>query len=395
MIDDYDKSNFNGDTIREDGPEELNIEIFFEFFKELLSNPEIIYSNTLSLYSCLLDCLGLITILNFFNTNVSRKNINDIRKSNNLIIELFSIILSEFNKLILQPGIVKKGDFYGLSSTYISMLTRLRNNLHQFRFSDFNKKLTMIDTGMGRSRDIKNPYIDICLHFEIIDKCRYMIGTNQFEYVHEEIKNDTFVKSMTLQLRLIQNICFAKTDIFNIRKAPEKPNYKWIPYSYSDIIKSNKDLGEREIDRLIIALDVTSSIYEFFTYLVDIGEYIKEVPYLVYFYRKMISIHLDETIDNIQGFISKSQNNEMKKIFISLISDVKEEDIQQIKILRNNLHYQHQERFIVGDIDTSYRNLKHLLYINESIMRRIGDCVNCNPTKWKEIGYRFLRWVQS
>lgn len=69
-------------------------------------------------------------------------------------------------------------------------------------------------------------------------------------------------------------------------------------------------------------------------------------------------------------------------------------DIQYCTILRNNLHYENQTSFSLGDSQTLYHELERCLSTVELLYSRILKTLSISPSKLRFLVYRFLRWVQ-
>ena len=157
----------------------------------------------------------------------------------------------------------------------------------------------------------------------------------------------------------------------------------------------NKHLSDKQVVRLLILLDQVSSVYEFFHYVISVDEYLKSKPFIIFFFRKMVSVVIDETLDNLKSMNDfNGKNSSISSDIKNVIGIVDTNKAKACKKLRNNLHYSFQKSFHIGEVDDSYDDLLKLLEINKLIMREISELINCYPSKISLLAYRFLRYIQ-
>lgn len=393
-MENQDEFNFSKFVLNIDGEDVVfdDISSIFDLFKKLIVQNSKINTNSVSVLAIIIDCYGLIAILNFFNEYNFNKKSSITYRSHHLIIKSFAIVIDELNKFlgILNPEIKNE-----LLTKMPKSVKSIRNEVHQFRNRDFLKIINRVDKEMGRSRNKKEPMIDIILHYERIFKNLYFIGTNQFEFINRSERNQNIVDSMQLTLREIEKVTSLKMDKNLLVISENIPSYKRSPYSYIGILKLNRHLNERIIDRLLLMLDQVSSVYEFFNYSVSIELYLKKNPFIVFFFRKMVSIVLDETIDNLKNI--KEYNRDDSSLVDKLekvVSHIDEETVEECRNFRNNLHYSYQTSLEIGDTDKSYEKLIKLLEINRVVMRDISSLMNCYPSTVSILTYKLLRFIQ-
>lgn len=364
-----------------------NISDAYNIYKALIRDKTLCENNqaVLSLLAIYVDAFSLASILNFFNryTELPKEN----WQSNLLVIRMFAIFsvellsfLSDKNYLdvtmIDQPNSIEDIKF-------------LRNKIHQFRNKDFKKKIQHIDQSMGRSRDKFAPHIDICLQYTA-DK--QLMGTNIYFFNFPEAKEQITVDFMQKIIRSIERISNYPKANFEIKRNDNRVKYNYEPYCYVDIVKNCKFNNKKLIDRMLLAFDDMCSIYDFFVYVVDVSNYLRQAPYITFYFIKMLSIILDETFDNLNNILRYSQNNDDTKIIESILSEYPSHIKELCKTIRNNIHYDRQD---VISYDDELFLFDELLTVSKNLLERIKDILNINPSRARLRYYKFLKWVQE
>lgn len=370
-----------------------DIDMLFEFYRLMIRDKKNGNTKTESLFSLVIDCYGALALLNFVNSFGEEIKNKETIRFEDILVQVFSIIVNE-SIVYLDMGNIL-GASMQTEGSYIKSIFEIRKDIHQFRKANFHKKIEELDISLERSRDYANPALDLAFNFEIMDGIERLIGTNQFQHINVDAKSRLVVETMQIFLREIEKSVSLKPCGNLIKIIDIKPKYKWESVSYVSIIRKSKVLEEREIDRLLRALDVVAATYEMFEYVIDIDDYLIKTPYLVYFFRKIISIFLDETIDNINNFIKYSDDISKVRIFEKILDGVDEGIIEKCRVLRNNLHYESQVEIEIGDAKQSYDELIWLININMTIMRNISETIEYRPRKITRIMNRVIRWAGS
>lgn len=364
-----------------------NISDAYNIYKALIRDETLCENNqaVLSLLAIYVDAFSLASILNFFNKHTELPKEN--WQSNLLVIRMFAIFSVELLSFL--------SDNNYLDATMIDQpnsiedIKLLRNKIHQFRNKDFKKKIQHIDQSMGRSRDKFAPHIDICLQYTA-DK--QLMGTNIYFFNFPEAKEQITVDFMQKIIRSIERISNYPKANFEIKRNDNRVKYNYEPYCYVDIVKNCKFNNKKLIDRMLLAFDDMCSIYDFFVYVVDVSNYLRQAPYITFYFIKMLSIILDETFDNLNNILRYSKNNYDTKIIESILSEYPLHIKELCKTIRNNIHYERQD---VISYDDELSLFDELLTVSKNLLERIKDVLNINPSRARLRYYKFLKWVQE
>ena len=364
-----------------------NINEAYDVYATLIKNDLTCDSNQklLSILSVQIDAFSLATILNFFNKypEFSRNH----WQANLLIIRMFAIYVSELvifldaNRYFDKSSIEQSHSFEDIKL--------LRNRIHQFRNREYKRKIKYIDQEMGRSRDTHAPHLDICLQYT---NHKLLMGTNVYWFNFPEAKEQITIDLMQQIIRCVEKTSNYPNASFEIHRAKQTVEYKYEPYCYVDIVKSCKLKNKNLVDRLLLAFDDMCSIYDFFVYVVDVSGYLKQAPYITFYFTKMLAIILDETIDNLNNILKYSKND-LDKIIIEDLLSICPSNIEELcKKLRNNLHYERQDSV---SFDDELKLFNNLFTISQELVKRIRNILNINPSKIKLNYYRLLKWLQE
>lgn len=369
-----------------------NINEVFCAYRYLMSDSNIFESNKrqLSKLALLIDANALAVILNFFNeypeTNTNRW------RSNLLTIRMFALFTYEIVAYLESLG--NTIDELLDDKEVFSEITKIRSKVHQFKPKSFSKNIDHIDKTMGRSRDRLYPHIDICFEYTEINNEPFLIGTNVNQFHFDEAKKQATVNLMQRVIRTIERAFWDSYD-FKIKPNDITRKTEWIRYCYTDIVKFSKVKNERLIDRLIAAYDDLACIIDFFSITILTEEYLKESPFLLYFFSKMIAIVLDETYDNINNYIKYAKDSEEKNLIKTLLSCNEKFSLNTYKALRNNLHYMEQNLVNIGTPTEQYEFLKKQILEVFNLLNKIKSILNLNPSRRKILLYKFIAWTQS
>ncbi len=364
-----------------------NIDKAYNVYKTIISNKTLCQNNQaiLSILAFQIDAFSLAAILNFFNkhTDLSKEN----WQSNLLIIRMFAIFVTEIMSFLSANNYFDATLFDEPNS--IENVKLLRNKIHQFRYNDFKKKIQYIDYVMGRSRDKFAPHIDVCLQYT---KDKLLMGTNIYCFNFPEAKEQITVNFMQQIVRCVEKTSnYPKVD-FVINRNDNRVIYNYVPYCYVDIVKNCK-LGNKElIDRLLLAFDDMCSIHDFFVYVVDVSDYLRQAPYIIFYFVKMLAIMLDETFDNLDNILKYNKNDDDAKM-IETVLNVCPLDIRKLcKCIRNNIHYERQDYVLFDD---ELALFEEMMVISGKLLENIRDILNINPSKARLRYYKFLKWIQE
>lgn len=367
-----------------------NINDVYNAYSYMIGNQELCNNNQemLSIFAFQIDSYALTTIINFFNkyTYLNEK----CWQSSLLIIRMMSIVASELIRFIINKGLFRLEN--GEDFSNIEDIISLRNKIHQFRYQDFEKSISKIDNSMGRSRDVFNPHLDINLIYKITGQNSTIIGTNIYYFRFDEAKKQSVIDTMQKIVRIIEELSGFPVANFEIIKNDEIPKYKWSPYCYTDISKHAKIQNEKLLDRVLLAFDDLCTVNEFFQSTIKTSEYLKEAPYLIYYFIKMISIVLDETFDNLYNYINWNSKSRDAELIQYILEDVDFELIDYCKKIRNNLHYEHQENIL---IENEYGIMQKELAVVNVLIEKIRFILNITPSKIRLNFYGFLKWLGS
>ena len=341
--------------------------------KELLSN-----------FSFQIDAFALAHILNFFNAypELSKEN----WQSNLLVIRMFSVFTIELCKFLQSKNFY---DINGIETeSGLKDIKSLRNKIHQYRERDYKKKIQGIDQGMGRSRDKLAPHLDICLQFS---EKRVLMGTNIYWFLFTEAKEQCIVDFMQKIVRSVEKVSpYANVDL-KLKRCVKKIDYKLEPYCYVDIIENCEIKNEKIIDRLLLSFDDLCSLYELFVYIIDVSDYLKPTPFIIYYFSKLLAIILDETVDNLNNILKHCLDSDSR--YIKEIVKVCPDNIQKLcRVLRNNLHYERQESVLIGD---ELECFNELFNVSVTLLEKIRLLLNIKPSKAKLRYYRFVKWLRE
>lgn len=369
------------------------VKYIFALLKDYLKNDNIEDSDV-SLTSLIVDIYSLNEFTQFFyNYQLDLKHNKFFERTQNQLYIIFAVVLSESldyfikdDKTIFQNNI----EFY---KSY-KQLKELRKEIKQYEFRTFTKTIDEISTQMGRKNDISEPALDMVIYINS-DKNNMFYGTNINLFRSIELKNNEVFQNLNVVLSTLTNLFNVEKneDVIEIKK--EKNPITRYSYSFTDIIKKNEGFSENEINRLISAIDALASTHEFFTCIVSVDEYLKGFPHMIYFIRKILSIILDETFDNLNNYIEFSKTPEKKATFKSIIKDVESEFIEECKLLRNNIHYRNQSQIEIGNVEYSYNQLFEMLSVVETLIKNINDNLYINTKKSKLYYYKILAWLQN
>lgn len=363
----------------------------FEHFAHIISDKDSINTSgdAMSHLAYQIDAYALATILNFFNNNneITKK----LEQSNLLVIRMCALVSSEIIKCITDIGVFDINEY--LAPNSYGDIVSLRNKIHQFRYREFDKNIKNIDSKMGRSRDVLKPHLDICIKYNINMDKPILVGSNIYHYHFEEASEKIVVNFMQRIIRTVENMPFYPPAKFVIEKSKEKVDYRWEPYCYTDIIKNSKIANQRVVDRVLLAFEDLCSVKEFFESTIHVGTYLKNAPYLLYYFCKMVAVFLDETLDNLEKYTRFNTGDE-KCVIKPIVEMIDVELRERCRIMRNNLHYGKQESINLGNVDDMYDMLIQELQITNKMIEGLREILNINPSKLRLIVYRFLRWVQ-
>lgn len=373
-----------------------NVDDAFDLYRLLINDPQLCTSNQkiLSVLSYQIDALALAKIINFFNDYPDFSENRNFWKSNLFVIRAFATFSYEIIKYLRQESLIDIDTFEVPNS--LDDISSLRNKIHQFRYSNFKQKIGNIDHSMGRSRDILQPHLDICLEYLNTGAGWIFFGTNIYQFHFTEAKDQAAVNLMQEIIRVVEKETPYLSGSFKLQPCVALPKYRWEPYCYTDIVKNAQIKNKKVIDRILLAFDDLCCLLEFFKYTISVNKYLIEAPHLIYFFIKLIAITLDETFDNFNQYIYHASSDDVDAILLrAILEDTSDGYLQHCAILRNNLHYEVQMSYPLGDSQTLYHELKHSLSIVELLYSRILKTLNISPSKLRFFAYRFLRWVQS
>lgn len=363
-----------------------SINAAYQCYCDLISDEKLCEDNQviLCLFSAQIDAYALATILNFLDDNPETAQ---EQQANLLIIRLGCMVVYEEMKYLEAQNLFHLSD-YEKSDSYESIL-KIRNKIHQFRNADFAKNIKEIDKKMGRSRDREKPCFDICLLYKKDSQGTKLQGTNIVQYHFREATDKVMIGFINKIIRIIEEQSPYPPADFTILRRNVKTKYKWQTYSYASIMKNSKITNVRVLDRILFAFEDLCMVNEFFTTTIYLGEYLKMEPYLIYYFSKMVAIFLDETVDNFESYIIRSDDLDAH-ILKEIIEDIGEGLLQKCKILRNNLHYGKQESVIWGNENELYEFLLRELEAVEFLVDKIRKVLNINPSKFTLRFYSFL-----
>lgn len=373
-----------------------NIDDAFDLYRLLISDPQLCTSNQkiLSGLSYQIDAFALARIIDFFNNYANFTKNGGFWKSNLFVIRAFATFSCEIIKFLQENSHIDIKTFDKPNS--LEDIFSLRNKIHQFRYGTFSGKIGNIDQAMGRSRDILKPHLDICLEYLKAETDWIFFGTNIYQFHFTEAKDQVAVNLMQKIIRTVERGTPYLSGDFKLKPCVVLPQYRWEPYCYTDIVKNAPIKNKNVIDRLLLAFDDLCCLLEFFKYTISVDKYLTEAPYLLYFFIKLIVITLDETFDNFIQYTKHGSADDADAILLKTIMEgISDEYIQYCTILRNNLHYENQTSFFLGDSQALYHELENSLSMVEMLYSRILKALNISPSKLRFLTYRFLRWAQS
>lgn len=366
----------------------------FDTYRFLLEDEQQCISNqtVLSNLSYLIDANAMATIISFYNANFDMGTNGGFWKSNLFTIRMYSVVTAEIVKFLEQSNVFNRKEFEEPNS--LKEIESLRNKIHQFRRKDFSKYIKTIDSQMGRSRDKCAPRLDVCLEYISDSSGTTFLETNIYQFHLQEAKVQATVNLMQRIIRTVADQPFLPQSDFVLKRNTERRKHRWEVYCYTDIVKNAQLQDVRLIDRILMAMDDLSCIYEFFTYMLVVDDYLMDAPYMIYFLNKSIAIFLDETFDNINQYIKYSKSTGDKAALESIMRNVDQSFIKYCATLRNNLHYREQVSLHLGTNRELYQLLVQELNIVKEMLFRVQEILNIKPCKARLYYYRFLRWVQ-
>lgn len=366
----------------------------YRVYSILLSDPQLCVNNqeSLSNLSYVIDAHALSFILNFYNNHSDIAHNRELWKSNFFVIRILSVVSDEIIKYLQEAGLLDN-EIFKMSDDF-NQIVALRRKIHQFRKKDFKNNIKNIDTQMGRSRNISTPHLDIYLQYLTDKNGMTLFGTNIHQFHLKEAKNQNVVDFMQQIIRMIEHHTFALSADFKIRRSVVSPKYRWEVYCYTDILKNSHFENQNVIDRVLLAFDDLCCVSEFFEYVIEVGDYLIQAPYLMYFFCKITAIILDETFDNFRKYIKYSPSNHDGDILKGILKEIDWDFISFCAALRNNLHYGQQTSLYLGTPDELYQMLNRELAIIKILLENIRMELNITPSKTRLRFYRFLKWVQ-
>lgn len=362
-----------------------------EIYQEFLNSK----NTDINEIAIILDIYSIIKIMDFYNEYMlidKQKKLNQYTTT--LIVVIMNFILYEI--IQCKKSITNDENHQNINKN-------LRYAVHQFRKNNFKERDDIIVKNMGISIDELNPMLDFTLYFIKNNKGKRFIGTNIWE---QYVIQNNFNKEITFQkyadilmhfFRTIYTILVQnglKDDGYKLKKV-ETEESKIIaqPYSFVSLIRKSKIKEEKMLRRLLIAYSQLATLDIMLTELIDIEDNAMQNSYIVYFLSKMIAYVLDETFDNIQSYISNTEDLEIRgklQIILSLFEQI---DCEKNKKLRNNFHYSKQD-IIFKSKEEMLGYLKKNLKQMTNIMKQIVDLLNIKNRKTTFAFFKLLRWSE-
>lgn len=372
-----------------------SIDELFDAYRLIINDENlcIINQSNLSNFAFQIDSFALATILNYYNIHPDLSKNQNLWKSNLFIIRSFAMVSCEIVKFLTEHNHIDVATFEEPNN--LEDIFSLRNKIHQFKYRNFTKTMSNIDLQMGRSRNRLTPHLDLRLEYFTDSGNTKLLGTNIYQFHFGEAKVQPTMTLMQRIIRTVEGLPFFSSNDFKIQRGRVNPKHKWQVYCYTDIISSTKIKNERVLDRVLFAFDDLCCVSQFFSFAILTDEYLREAPYLIFFFCKMIAITLDETFDNFNEYILRSNTDSDGEILKNIMDGIDDEFILYCQSLRNNLHYDKQASLSIGDADELYLFLKKELSIVELVLGRIRSVLNINPTRGKLLFYSFLSWAQN
>jgi len=273
----------------------------------------------------------------------------------------------------------------------------LRYGIHQFRKKDFETREIILTKNMGITIDFENPSLDFS--YIILGKKKKIYSTNILEfYINQNNfsnvnKQDYINKLMDFFYIMYDKQKMIVIDNTNSLKPKNivKCTYKKIqqPYSFVSLIKNSKIKDKKTLLRLLIAYSQIGNILILCKQLIDLD--IEQNNYIKYFFIKIISLVIDESLDNIDNYILYTSNKNDKQI-LSKYFDIADKTKNKIRNIRNNFHYAEQTKVFKNP--NMNDELIQILDLASEIHEKLEEIVNI---KYRFITFKFfklLRWSE-
>lgn len=311
-----------------------------------------------------------------------------------LIIVIMNFILYE----IIQ---YENGDINAIEHSNTNK--NLRYAVHQFRKNNFKDRDNIIIKNMSISTDEQNPMLDFTLYFIKEKAEKRFIGTNIWE---QYVIQNNFNKEFTYQQYANILMSFFRTiytvllenglndDNYKLKKISKRQT-KIIeqPYSFVSLIRNSKIKEEKILRRLLIGYSQLATVDTMFKGLIDINNDEIQNSYIIYFLNKVTAYVLDETFDNIQSYINNTKDLKIKEKLNFILSTFQKVDCERNTRLRNNFHYNKQDKVFSNKEEMLIylkENLKHI----PVIMNQITNLLNIRDRKITYAFFRLLRWTE-
>lgn len=377
--------------LKEDDKKEVesSSSIFLNSYIEKLNSDNKV-DGTTSIMSMLIDCLGILSL-------------HMILKDSHATLQQYIFPFMVKNNSRLQYEIIKCADIFKsededfnilLSDTYIDIIKNVRMKLKQYENSNFRKRKKDLYNTMGTSKNKEEPRIDVSIFYHKEGKYKFMLGTSHSYYdINGSDKKTAIMKEVYRNgIALCDKVCFySNLDIIKLNSnITTKSNFviKNFPYSFIDFLNNNSFKDKNIIDRLINMYDETGYIVALFSNYIDCNNCNN---LLLLSFSKIISIVFTETVKNIKNYLNFAEKNEDYNMLNNLIANIDERILNKSKILRNNLHYNKQNKVFENftEIKPFYFKIIEENYI---LHKKIEILLNIKLSIYKKGLYKLVRW---